>query len=77
MEELINAMTNEDPAERPSIEEVIKRFTVVLGYLRTAKLRSPLTPRKVPRVFTVYWQARQCLLTIKYTFFRQAAIPNP
>ncbi|KAH9038042.1 hypothetical protein EDB83DRAFT_2268129, partial [Lactarius deliciosus] len=29
MEELIDAMTNEDPAKRPSIEEVIERFTVV------------------------------------------------
>ena len=77
MEELIDAMTNEDPANRPSIEEVIKRFKVVLGYLRTAKLRSPLTSRKVPRVFSVFRQARQYLLTIKYTFFRQAAIPNP
>ena len=29
MEELIDAMTNEDPAQRPSIDEVIERFTVI------------------------------------------------
>ena len=53
MEELIDAMTNEDPAKRPSIEEVIERFSAVLGSLRTTKLRSALTSRKVPRVFSV------------------------
>ena len=77
MQELIGAMTNEDPAKRPSIEEVIERFSAVLGSLHTAKLRSALTSRKVPRVFSVLRQAGQYLLTIQYTFFRQAAIPNP
>ena len=77
MEDLINAMTNEDPAQRPRIEEVVERFTMVSGSLRTSKLRSALTSRKVPRVFCVFRQARQCLLTMKYAFFRQAAIPNP
>ncbi|KAF8265696.1 hypothetical protein EI94DRAFT_1588059 [Lactarius quietus] len=77
MEELIDAMTNEDPAKRPSIEEVIEQFTVVLGSLRTTKLRSALTSRKVPRIFSVILQAKQYLLTAQYTFFRQAAIPNP
>jgi hypothetical protein len=77
MEDLINAMTNEDPAQRPSIEEVVERFTVVLGSLRTCKLRSALTSRKVPRVFYVFRQARQYLLTIQYAYVRQAAIPNP
>lgn len=77
MEDLIDAMTNEDPAKRPTIEEVIERFSVVLGSLRTTKLRSALTSRKVPRVFSVIRQAGQYLLTIQYTFFRQAAIPNP
>jgi hypothetical protein len=77
MEDLIDAMTNEDPAKRPTIEEVIERFSEVLGSLRTTKLRSALTSRKGPRVFDVIRQARQYLFTIQYTFFRQAAIPNP
>ncbi|KAH8987529.1 kinase-like domain-containing protein [Lactarius hatsudake] len=77
MEELVDAMTNEDPAKRPSIEEVIERFTVVLESLRSTKLRSALTSKKLPRIFSVIWQARQYFHTIQYTLLRQAAIPNP
>ncbi|KAI9447457.1 hypothetical protein H4582DRAFT_2136910 [Lactarius indigo] len=77
MEELIDAMTNEDPAKRPSIEEVIERFKVVLGSLRSSKLRSALTSKKLPRIFSVIWQARQYFRTIQYALLRQAAIPNP
>ncbi|KAH9035119.1 hypothetical protein EDB83DRAFT_2415864 [Lactarius deliciosus] len=77
MEELIDAMTNEDPAKRPSIEEVIERFTVVLESLRSTKLRSALTSKKLPRIFSVIWQARQYFRTIQYILLRQAAIPNP
>ncbi|KAI9451013.1 hypothetical protein BJY52DRAFT_1419337 [Lactarius psammicola] len=77
MEELIDAMTDEDPAKRPSIEEVIERFKVVQGSLRSAKLRSALTSKKVPRIFSVIWQARQYLRTIQYILLGQAAIPNP
>ncbi|KAH9045893.1 hypothetical protein EDB83DRAFT_2405558, partial [Lactarius deliciosus] len=75
MEELIDAMTNEDPAKRPSIEEVIERFTVILGSLRSTKLRSALTSKKLPRIFSVVRQARQYFRTIQYTLLRQAAIP--
>lgn len=77
MEELVGAMTNEDPAQRPSIEEVIKRFTAVQASLRGTKLRSALTSRKMPRIFNVFRQARQSLLTIQYTILQHAAIPNP
>jgi len=77
MDGLIDAMTNENPAQRPSIEEVIERFTVVQGSLRSTKLRSALTSRKVPRIFSMFRQARQYLLTIQYTILQHAVIPNP
>ncbi len=77
MEELVDAMTNEDPAKRPSIEEVIRQFAVTLESLRNTKLRSALTSKKVPRIFSAIRQARQYLLTIQYILLRQAAIPNP
>ena len=77
MKELIDAMTDEDPAQRPSIEEVIERFTVIQESLRSSKLRSALTLRKVPKIFSMFRQARQCLVTIRYSILRQAAIPNP
>ena len=77
MEELIGAMTNEDPAQRPSIDEVIERFTVIQRSLSSTKLRSALTSRKVPRILSLFRQARQYLLTIRYTILQRAAIPNP
>jgi len=76
MEELIDAMTDKDITRRPSIEEVIERFTVVRGSLRGTKLRSALTSKKVPRIFSVIRQARQYLLTTQYIILRQAAIPD-
>ncbi|KAI9461959.1 hypothetical protein BJY52DRAFT_168374 [Lactarius psammicola] len=76
MEELIDSMTDKDLAKRPSIEEVIERFTVIRGSLRGTKLRSALTSKKVPRIFSVTRQARQYLLTTRSILLRQAAIPD-
>ena len=77
MENLVNWMTFEDPAKRPRIEEVLKKLDLIRASLSQSKLRSPITSRKVPKIFVVVQQARQSLRTMQYVVSRRPAIPDP
>ena len=77
MENLVNWMTFDDPDKRPRIEEVLEKFDLIRASLGQNKLRSPITSRKLPKVFAVVQHARQSLRTIKYVVSRRPAIPDP
>ena len=77
MEDLINSMTQEDPASRPLIEEVLERFSRIQQSLRMAKLRSTIISRKAPRVFGVIKRATRSVRTVKYIVCRRSVIPDP
>ncbi|KAF8494172.1 hypothetical protein F5888DRAFT_1719176 [Russula emetica] len=77
MEDLVNWMTFDTPAKRPRIEEVLEKFALIRASLSQSKLRSPITSRKVPKIFGVIHQARQSLRTIQYVVSRRSAIPDP
>ncbi|KAI0296106.1 kinase-like domain-containing protein [Multifurca ochricompacta] len=77
MEDLVKAMTDEDPTKRPSIEEVIRQFSLIRGSLHEIKLRSAIRPKNVPRLYSLIRQARQWVRTIQYILSRQASIPDP
>jgi hypothetical protein len=77
MENLVNRMTSDDPAKRPRIEEVLEKFALIRASLSQSKLRSPITSKKVPKVFGVVQQARQSLRTMQYVVSRRPAIPDP
>jgi hypothetical protein len=77
MESLIAAMTSEHPEDRPRIEDVIKRFAMIRKSLSQAKLRSALTSKKLPRIFSLSNEAKQHVRTIQYIVLRKAAIPDP
>jgi hypothetical protein len=70
-------MTLEDPTRRPSIEDVIQNFTEIRASLRKGKLRSPMIPRRLPKLFWVVRQARQSIRTMRYIVSRRPAIPMP
>ncbi|KAI0274570.1 kinase-like domain-containing protein [Russula aff. rugulosa BPL654] len=72
---LVNAMTDENPAERPTIENVISRFSYIRDSLSEFKLRSIITSKKDPRVVTTYRYARQVVRTAQYMILQKAAIP--
>jgi hypothetical protein len=76
MEGLINWMTLDDPAERPLIEEVLEKLTLIRASLSKGKLRSPITSKSVPQVFRVVRRAKQSLRTIRYVVSRRPAIPD-
>ena len=70
-------MTKDDPARRPTIEEVIKRFARISTSLSTSKLRSAITQKDDPATVAVFQRARQFIRTLLYAVHRRAAIPLP
>ncbi|KAH9971368.1 hypothetical protein BGW80DRAFT_1322100 [Lactifluus volemus] len=77
MEDLVNSMTQRDPASRPLIEEVLERFGSIRQSLRMAKLRSTIISRKAPMVFGVMKRATRSVRTVKYIVSGRPAIPDP
>lgn len=54
MEDLVKSMISDNPASRPRIEEVLKNFVPIQESLGARKLRSPITPKKLPKKFGVF-----------------------
>jgi serine/threonine protein kinase len=77
MRELVEAMTDENPANRPTIEEVIEKFDEIRSSLSTVKLRSPIISKKDPTIFTIFRHARQLTRTLLYVIQRTPAVPVP
>jgi hypothetical protein len=75
MEELVDAMTDERPENRPTIEDVISRFSGIRNTLSKIKLRTYITAKKDPSLFTACRHTRQVIRTAKYALSRKAAIP--
>jgi hypothetical protein len=72
---LVDAMTDENPAERPTIEDVISRFSYVRDSLSEFKLRSLITSKKDPTLVTTYRYARQVVRTAEYFILQKDAVP--
>jgi hypothetical protein len=77
MRELVDAMTDENPAKRPTIEEVIEKFDRIRSSLSTFKLRSTITAKNDPIIFTAFRHARQLTRTVLYVIQRIPAVPEP
>jgi hypothetical protein len=77
MKELVEAMTDENPALRPTIEQVVEKFEHIHASLSIIKLRSPITPKKDPIPITVFRHALQLIRTVSYVTHRRPAIPIP
>ena len=77
MRKLVDAMTDENPAKRPTIEEVVEMFDSIRCSLSTVKLRSPITSKNSPTIFTIFRHATQLTRTILYVIQKRPAIPVP
>ena len=75
MRELVDAMTDEDPAKRPTIEDVIEKFDEIRSSLSSVKLRSPIISKKEPTLFTIFRHARRLTRTLFYVIQRIPAVP--
>lgn len=77
MQTLVDVMTDENPEKRPTIEQVIERFDHIRISLSNFKLRSPISLKKDPRLFTAFRHVRQLIRTGRYIVLKKAAIPIP
>jgi len=77
IKELVDKMTDESPEKRPTIEEVIERFGHIRNSLSNIKLRSLISLKKDPRLFTAFRHVRQLIRTGRYIVLNKAAIPTP
>ena len=77
MQDLVDAMTRDDPSRRPTIEQVVKRFARICASLSTSKLRSAVTLKDESVTVTTLQRAKQFIRTLLYVAHRRAAIPLP
>ncbi|KAH9035411.1 kinase-like domain-containing protein [Lactarius hengduanensis] len=68
MEDLVASMTQDDPTERPPIEDVLED---------KRKLRSAIIPKNVPKILRIIRQAWPSVRTLRYVVSRRPAIPDP
>ena len=78
MNDLVSLMTQENPAARPSIEDVLREFEFsrIQVSLSKGKPRSAIASQSPPKVLGIFRQARQSIRTVKYIVSRRPAIPN-
>ena len=74
MEGLIASMTRENPAARPSIEDVLWEFSCIQASLSKGTLSSAITSKNASKVVGVIRQARQSVRTS--TNVIQTALPT-
>ncbi|KAH9166380.1 hypothetical protein EDB89DRAFT_1891407 [Lactarius sanguifluus] len=66
IEELVTSMTQDDPAKRPLIEDILHAFFLIRSSLSKSKLRSAIISKNAPKVFGIIRQARQSVRTLRY-----------
>ena len=77
MKVLIADMVQEDPTKRPTMDEVVARFSEIRNKLRTWKLRSRLVRKKEILPVKVWRTVGHWYRTAGYVLSRKAAIPDP
>ena len=77
MNELIADMVQEDPTKRPTMDEVVARFSEIKNKLSTWKLRSRLIRKKEILPVKVWRTVGHWYRTVCYVLGRKAAIPEP
>ncbi|KAJ6580065.1 hypothetical protein DFH09DRAFT_1246054 [Mycena vulgaris] len=72
---LIDDMTQEEPAARPTMDDVVLRFHSILDGLTTRKLRSRVAIVDDP--FGFYFAITHWIRRISYLVHRTASVPSP
>ena len=76
MEGLVAEMTDINPTRRPPIEDVVAKFSCIRESLSESKLRSPMTSKRKPSLFSMFQRAKQALRSVRYIFSQKAVIQN-
>ena len=77
MEPLITDMVQPDPTKRPTIDEVVTRFSGVRGKLNAWKLRSRIARKNELWPVTSWKSVGHWCSTVGYVLGRKGAIPEP
>ena len=77
MNVLIADMVQEDPKKRPTMDEVVARFSEIKNKLSVWKLRSRLIHKKEILPVKVWRTVGHWYRTVGYVLTRKAAIPEP
>jgi len=77
MEPLVTDMVQDDPTKRPTMEQVVTRFSEIQGKLSTWKLRSRIARKHEHWPVTIWKSVYHWYCTIGYVLGRKAAIPEP
>jgi hypothetical protein len=77
MEALVTDMVQNDPAKRPTMDEVVTRFSEIRSKLSTWKLRSRPARKIELWPLTAWRTVRHWSRTAGYVLGRKAAIPEP
>ena len=77
MEALIADMVQEDPKMRPSMDEVVNRFSEIKNRLNTWKLRSRMARSNGIWPVTAWRTVGHWHRTIGYVLTRKPALPEP
>jgi len=77
MEPLVTDMVQDDPTKRPTMDEVVTRFSEIKNKLSTWKLRSRMARKNELWPVTAWRTVRHWYWTVGYVFGRKAAIPEP
>ena len=77
MEPLIADMVQEDPSNRPTMDEVTTRFSEIRKSISTWKLRSRMTRKDEFWPVTAWRAVNHWTRTAGYVLARRAAIPEP
>jgi len=77
MEALVSDMVQDDPIKRPTMDEVVTRFSEIKKKLSTWKLRSRIAKKYELWPVTAFRTVRHWYWTVGYVVGRKAAIPEP
>ncbi|KAI0358593.1 hypothetical protein OH77DRAFT_1449137 [Trametes cingulata] len=77
MNSLVGDMVQDDPAKRPTINEVVERFNKIRASLSTWTLRSRIVHRKDSNIVGFLRTIRHVYRTMDYIVTRTPAIPTP
>jgi len=76
MQDLVAEMTHLNPTKRPSIEDVVAKFSLIRESLSSLKLRSPIISKHDPSLFSVFRCAKQILLSLQDIVLHNTAVPE-
>jgi hypothetical protein len=77
IEPLIADMVQEDPTKRPTMDEVVTRFSEIKNKLSTWKLRSRIARKNEIWPVAAWRTVGQWCRTVGYVLTRKAALPEP